>query len=158
MTHLTRQVLDAVLPANVHLESRARKIAGIAKDSDRIPLEACLLWLADMTERDRFSGFGKDVPAWRKKPGAAAEWWDIRISGLAYKTSAQYLTQEGWPNGTRCWYVRMECGWREFVAAEGPTLAALRAVVVAHCWQQWRAISPDDRPDLIDVIEEFMTK
>jgi hypothetical protein len=157
MSFLTRDVLDKVIPKSIHLENRARKIVRIARN-DRIPLEACLIWLADTIEHDRFSGFGngKNLPDWVRGFSRTDHWQDLQIEGLEYKPAHKYLTAQGWPTGTKCWFVRMECGWREFVAHETPLITALRAVVVAHCWMQWRRIPPEERPDFVKMIQEFM--
>lgn len=54
----------------------------------------------------------------------------VRWAGPLYKNTAQYLTTEGYPLGTECWYVQVEkAGFREWVCAETAPLAICRAFI-----------------------------
>lgn len=143
---VTRDWLDKHLPAE-HVIELARAVAPdfwTMETAGGGRLTAALLWLAAMHEADRFPW-----PAWKEYDPATGVHpetaWSIRIAGLAYKGEDQYLTLEGWPLGTRCWYVRVECGWREFIAAEDPLVAALRGVFYAATTKEWRDTHPQRR-------------
>lgn len=62
-----------------------------------------------------------------------------RLEGPGYKGSDQYLTAEGFPLGTTCYYWHIDGhGWREVVAAS----------TLAGAWQAataWIAAHPCDR-------------
>lgn len=51
--------------------------------------------------------------------------------GPLFKPAHRYLTNEGWPLGTECWYVRLDVsGWHVMVCAETPALAICRAYLI----------------------------
>ena len=56
----------------------------------------------------------------------------FRWEGPLFKPEHNYLTAEGYPLGTTCWYVRLENeGERHWVCAESPALAICRAALMA---------------------------
>jgi hypothetical protein len=141
---ITREWLDEHLPAD-----RALDLAETAAPDFRTMLVGkglsdALRWLAALHEADRVPR-----PKWKDydpEKGVHPETaWPIRIGGLGYKGNDSYLTAEGWPLGTTCWYVKVECGWREYIAAEEPEIAALRGVFYAAVTREWRDTHPDER-------------
>lgn len=50
--------------------------------------------------------------------------------GPIFKSKAHYLTNEGYPLGTECWYVVIEWdGYRHIVCADTPQMAICRAAL-----------------------------
>lgn len=154
---ITKELLDEVLPDTLETIKLAEVYSGLLLREDYgrmvIPdvVEVALKWMAKCTEDDRFWGYGDRKPAW--KTNESAEWlYSIETGGLQYKPSSCYLTAEGWPTGTTCWYVCIESGWREYVGAETPRLAVIRALVVIGLAARLREIAPKERPVLADAL------
>lgn len=56
----------------------------------------------------------------------------FRWDGPLFKPEHAYLTAEGYPLGTTCWYVALEhAGYRYVVCAETPQDAVRRAAAIA---------------------------
>lgn len=142
---ITREWIDRVLPRGPALmEAASREIGSTL--SDDILLGVGLRWLAEVTEQDRFPR-----PAWTSETFDTA--WPITANGLKYKSESQYLTAQGWPLGTRCWFVTIECGWREHVFAEDPETALLRAICVVGAARRWRDTNPKQRLPFLNTVE-----
>ena len=111
---ITRTWLDATLPAGEHLEDLAFMFSGSRHMEDQLE------WLARMNDVDNM------FPGWTK-PGVEVsryhDRWSVTMGGLCYKDKRGYLTIQEWYAGMTCWYVCIECGWREFIAAETPAIA-----------------------------------
>lgn len=150
---LTRDFLDEFLPGDEITRRLAERITGLDLSTDLLPKG--LVWLADFIEKDRFNSVGDRRPEWRDRHRDT--WWDISHRGLGYKTSTHYLTAEGWPMMTTCWYVCVECGFREFVAAETPELAVLRAICYVDVISRWRATEPPQRRKRHEMLAELRT-
>jgi hypothetical protein len=133
---LDKEYFDKWMPAGIALESIAARITGRRGDFDVLH---ALNWMAAFQESDRFSRWPDQMKPWDRPAG---DWWNLSFRGLQYKGSESYLTAEGWPCGTMCWYVCVECGWREFVCAEGMSTAVARAVLLIEALRLWR---PTDR-------------
>lgn len=143
---ITRQWLNANLPAGEPLTAVARALSGSSDLADQ------LRWLAAAYEADQFPR-----PDWKRQPADGFEFADpVRIDGLGYKGNEGYLTAEGWPLGVPCWYFRVECGWREYIAAEDPVVATERAVIFVHCARAWRDTAPQKRPSIGEFVQAFM--
>lgn len=68
---------------------------------------------------------------------------NLEWRGPLYKPSHHYLTAEGYPLGTVCWYVHVErFGWQRCICAETPMLAICRAALAV---QSAAAVRPPDR-------------
>lgn len=98
-------------------------------------------------------------PPWTEPshPGfAPGEWvFQLHHRGLEYKPWSNYLTAEGWPTGTTCWYMCIEMGCRYYICAERPVTALLRGIIVMRCLLKWREIAPKKRPHIEEYIKEF---
>lgn len=140
---ITRDWLDRILPPCAQLRDAAARITG---DSG-CGLSDGLLWMAQATEKDFFPR-----PAW-KADGLSEDAWPVRFNGLQYKDRGQYLTNQGWPLSTTCWFVTLECGWRDQVCAEDPELAVVRAVFMMDVAIKWRDTSPKGRGDFLAAVE-----
>lgn len=150
---ITREELDQHLPAGMRLADIANRIIGLPYPD----IELSLQWLARVTEEDYLSSFSDKRPTWTMVPGASwGHWSELRMDGLQYKRSSHYLTAEGWPTGTTCWFVRIECGMLYIVCAENPTLAVQRAVVLVHLLLRQREIEPRLRPDIWDMVDSLL--
>lgn len=149
---ITREGLDAALPDTPQVWKLASRLAfqGDKLDQANI-LPAGLRWLAEFTEGDRFS-HAPEGWDW------GDTWWNIEIDGLNYKSRSHYLTAEGWPLQTTCWYVRVECGWREFVAAEIPELAVVRALIVVALAAKRRLITSKDRLPILEMAKVALSE
>lgn len=54
-----------------------------------------------------------------------------RWDGPIYKSERAYLTHEGWPLGSICWYVALDLsGYRLFICAHTPQEAVERAAAI----------------------------
>lgn len=150
-----RAFLDEVMPDGAALLTTAARLTGMSFGaSESCVVLDCMNWMAEFTEKDRFSSLGDHAPAWKKDgPHRFDDYWDISARGLEYKNSSEYLTGEGWPLGTKCWFVCVESGWRAFICGETPKLAALRGVIVMATAAKLREIAPDRRPDLCDQLQ-----
>jgi len=148
---ITREWLDRALPVGPETRLAAEAACGVMFERDTLPI--CLNWLAEATEADRFP-----EPEWKQfdpERGARFESaWPVSMGGLQYKSAGEYLTAEGWPLRTRCWFIVVECGWREIVAAEAPEWAAMRAAIVFAAARDWRDIDPKERPGFLTYVEQ----
>ena len=142
MPILRRDFLDTVLPDDEITRRLAERLSGLDLSEDL--LGRGLRWMAKVQEDDRFTGFtGTTDPL--------ETWWTLNTSGLTYKGSESYLTSEGWPLGTCCWCVQVECGSRTAICAETPELAVLRTIIVIHTILQGRAM-PRPQRERLDVM------
>lgn len=140
---ITRGWLDKHLPDTEKLHALARVIVG--SDDPLAQLE----WLAQASDSRRYY-----TPAWQKEARANydhaladQERWGLDIGGLEYKPESRYLTAEGWPLGTRCWYVLVEKGFREVIAGETPKLALSRGIIFVHCVMMRTDTHPHQRTE-----------
>lgn len=150
---ITREELDQHLPAGMRLADVANRIIGLPYPD----IELSLQWLSRITEEDAFSSLSSKRPPWAKSPGASwGHWPELRMDGLQYKYSSHYMTSEGWPSGTTCWFVRIELGMFYIAAAEAPLTAVQRAVVLVHLLLRQREIEPRLRPDIWDMVDSLL--
>lgn len=91
------------------------------------------------------------VPAWARER-AFRDLYPISIGGLTYKPTTNYLTAEGYPLGTTCWYCRVDCGPRYIAAHEDPEQAVLRTVLLALALFERRKKAPEERDKLQDIL------
>jgi hypothetical protein len=160
---LDREFFDRIIPADNELIAKlCSRITGL--DLMYSPGEnamAMLEWMADFTEKDWSASFHFNFD-WQKPdhpmyvPSGNA--WAIFVRGLEYKRSSNYLTLEGWPTGTVCWFVCVEAGYRVYCCAEKPETACQRGVIVMQAMVNTRAIAPRIRPDLATAIQELVLK
>lgn len=153
---ITREFLEKHLSDGPRLYDVARRASGCAihwGDHEQSMLEG-LEWMARFTENNRHP-----QPPW-KTPQEFETVWPIKMRGLAYKSSMDYLTAQGWPSGhgKQCWYVCIECGFREYIGATEPVCATLRAVIVIAVTQKWQDIHPRERPNLMQMISDEYTR
>lgn len=149
---LNREFYDEHLPEDADLVSIANMFL---KDQERPLIRTRFLlydglkFLSDFHEEDKNWQLKKDQkPDWSKvgHPDYVHEHqWSITIGGLHYKGSDYYLTNDGWPTGTICWYVPIESGSRFKAAGSTPAAALLRAVVVTCCMSCYRQLHPKAR-------------
>lgn len=53
----------------------------------------------------------------------------MRIRGPRFKPKDKYLTNQGYPLGTTCWYYIVEySGWRKIICGDTVSAAAIRVV------------------------------
>lgn len=151
---INKEFLDRVIPDNPHSTRVAAQVVGKRHFVDNIVCSG-LQWLINVTEHDEYRS---EKPDWYGKPGMdyMRDWWPISVDGLNYKKDTEYLTLEGWPLGTRCWYVRIETGWNEFFAADTMECAIVRAIIYVDSYIEWRKIKPKERPDIEEIIERRM--
>ena len=123
------------------------------------PIKLGLDYMIGVQKADRFSGFSSsdpNAPSWRDVNDpeyAYTDWWSYRITTcLNFKPTDNYMTLEGWPLGTECWYTTIELGWREHTCSETPEMAIYRALILTHAALKHRAMHPKKRPSL----EELM--
>ena len=126
------------------------------------PIKIGLNYMIAAQTADRFSGFSSsdpNAPAWRdiNDPDYAhSDWWHYRITTcLHFKPVDNYMTLEGWPLGTECWYTTIELGWREHTCSETPEMAVYRALILTHAALKHRAMHPKRRPYLVDMMAEI---
>ena len=68
---------------------------------------------------------------------------NLEWRGPLYKPSHHYLTHEGYPLGTVCWYVHAErFGWRRSICADTPMLAICRAALAVQSAEAMRPPRP----------------
>jgi hypothetical protein len=149
---IDREFLDAAMPDNEATLRRAEALTGLDLSTDIV--ERGLAWLAEFQEKDRFSGYRGERDGWSDE-NKHDMWWNIICASLFYKGKDSYLTAEGWPLGTRCWYVRIECGRRDFACGETMRLAVLRGLIFTAVTAARRAIDPKQRPNLHTVLREY---
>ena len=82
--------------------------------------------------------------------------WVISFRGLDYKNKSQYLTAEGWPCGTTCWFVTIEYGWREHATAEEPLLAVQRAIIMLCACVRASKTQPSKRRNVMEIVKQIM--
>lgn len=121
------------------------------------PIKEGLAYMIELQKADRFSGYsGPDVPPWRdvnNPDHAHADWWHYRITTCLYfKPEDNYMTTEGWPLGTECWYTTIELGWRNHTCSNTPEMAIYRALILSHVALQHRAMHPKKRPTLYQMM------
>jgi len=121
------------------------------------PIKEGLAYMIALQKSDRFSGYsGPDVPSWRdvnNPDHAHADWWHYRITTcLHFKPEDNYMTTEGWPLGTECWYTTIELGWRNHTCSNTPEMAIYRALILSHVALQHRAMHPKKRPTLYQMM------
>lgn len=115
-------------------------------------LEDLCVLLADIVRDDRFSAM-RGKKDWTKQHyDGMGDWWEIHSISLEYKSSGQYLTDEGWPLGTECWFVRICEGANHCICAETPLLAAWRGLVYCMIYKKWRSFPPPERPRKSDMV------
>lgn len=140
---MNREWLDEAMPIH-RLGSLASKEVGEELTPENC-LGVCLRWLAQFVEGDRWPR-----PPWKEFDpirGARHETvYSIRFLGLDYKDNMSYLTAEGWPMDTTCWYVTIEMGHRDLIIADEIEHAVMRAVIFAAYSKRFRDIAPEDRP------------
>ncbi len=141
-----REWMDQHLPHSKALYRLAISLCGTNKMEDQ------LQWLAKLSEDDAFPR-----PPWKEERRADGSHyhdiaWALRVDGLNYKSRLQYLTAEGWPMGTACWYVQVDGGWRELITGETPSLALARAIIFVSVALIWRNTAPDERIELADMV------
>lgn len=148
MTTLNKQFWDRHLPDSPETIRRAEALTGLDLSKDLLGVG--LRWLADQTEIEAKPRWGDDTPEWHKPGGedVLGPDWSISASGLSYKPWSNYLTLEGYPTGTTCWYVRIDAGWREMVCGETPELALVRGLIVFATAQKQRPTAPRKRREL----------
>lgn len=148
MATLDKEFWDTHLPDSPETIRRAEALTGLDLSNDLLGVG--LRWLAEQTEREWMPRWGDEAPEW-KRPGSP-HFGDydnsISASGLSYKQWSHYLTLEGYPTGTTCWYVRIDAGWRQMVCGETPELALIRALIVFATLQKQRPTAPRMRREL----------
>lgn len=123
------------------------------------PIKEGLAYMVALEKADRFSGFsGPDTPSWRdvnNPDHAHADWWTYRISTcLDHKGEDNYMTSDGWPLGTECWFCTIELGWRIHTCSETPEMAVYRALILSTVALHHRALHPKRRPHLEDLMAQ----
>jgi hypothetical protein len=146
---LTREILDEVLPDSDATWKLAEHLTGVELADRSKVLTRGLRWLADFVEGDRFPV----QPDWARERHAYP--FPITMRGLEYKSASQYLTAEGWPLGTRCWYVCIDSEWHQFAAAETPEMAIVRAMIVMSLLKLRRETPPEKRTDLFAELDKL---
>lgn len=126
------------------------------------PIKEGLAYMIGVQTADRFSGFSSsdpNAPAWRdinNHDYAHSDWWHYRITTcLHFKPTDNYMTNEGWPLGTECWYCTIELGWRIHTCSETPEMAIYRALILTDTALKHRAMHPKRRPYLKDMMAEI---
>jgi len=148
---ITREFLDKTIPDTHRMWELASKITSVDlangyRSAVAWRVYAGLEWLAAATERAQHYD-------------AVAATWPIRAHGLLLKPSDMYLTAEGWPLGTTCWYVLVECGSRWYACAETQHLAVLRGVVLVHALALDSATAPQlRRKSISELIQQIVTE
>lgn len=161
---LTRELLDEILPDSELLDAAvSRCLKECFKVEEASHSAASVVWIlqlmAEALERD-FASWN-DKEEWHKPgdPEFSRDWpYSISFRGLQYKSYSNYLTAEGWPTGTKCWYVTVEYGWREHVTALDPYTAVKRAVVVMCAAFRTKKTRPSSRRELVDVMRTIMSE
>ena len=142
-----REFWDRELPDGADLWAAVDRIMR-RRVTESVILPAGLAWLAEVHESDHFPR-----PAWRSEiPIVHESAWSIRPHGLNYKGSDSYMTAEGWCLGSTCWYVTVECGFRDHVIAETPELCMRRAIVFVAATRKWRDTHPKRRSSLHEFV------
>lgn len=166
---ITREWLDKHLPVDACLPLIATRC--LVKHFEIAPgetnvddLEWVLNVLAKFVEKDWHYPYcwpddGENKPSWLRlespdyDPSATSKMWNISIHGLTYKQRSNYLTAEGWPTGTTCWFMTVDHGWKEHVAALTPMAAALRTVVFVAALLEKRSFKPGTSKRVEDYIK-----
>lgn len=118
------------------------------------PIKEGLAYMIGVQKSDRFSGFSDrpGTPSWRQRNSPDYEygdWWEYRITTcLNFKPEDNYMTNEGYPLGTECWYSTIELGWRIHTVSQTPEMAIYRALILTHVALKHRAMHPKKRPSL----------
>ena len=151
--NLDRKFWDEHVPKDdLNAAVRVMGICGLAAS---LGLDVRLEWLADANEpyfAPKIEWYEALQPWERARSGGLPR--AISHRGLEYKDEAHYLTAEGWPLGTRCWYFCIDCGYRLFTCAETPELATMRAIIVVDACRRWRATEPAARKNIEIYIKE----
>jgi len=147
----TREWFDLHMPC-----AALRKVVFKLTDLDtceEVFVKNTLEWLVNFQESDRFPS----SPDWRKD-FPLGSCYSIRFSGIHFKGSLDYLTAEGWPSGTTCWWSRVEEGSHYIVTAETVELLLMRIVVVIEALKIFRSENPHTRRRLTDIIDCLMNR
>jgi len=158
----TREVLDSVLPPGDALNAAVRRSLFECFNVDTpyaiIDLEFLLAAMAGFVEMH--AGFRKqEEQPWQvlHSPEYEYDWsYTITVRGVDYKPRSNYLTLEGWPTGTTCWFVTVDYGWRENITAPGPLLAVLRAIIVLCAVVRTSKTAPSKRREVLEVMKQIM--
>lgn len=157
----TREMFDTILPPGELLEAAVKRSLIECFDVPETSLSD-LAWLLTVMERfyERHAAYSptKTEP-WQKlhSPEFENDWThSISFRGLDYKPRSNYMTLEGWPTGTTCWFITVEYGWREQVTAPTPQLAVFRAIVVMCAAFRVRKTAPSKRRDVIEIMKQIM--
>lgn len=159
---ITRDWLNTHIPVDEKLRDIAAKALGAyigrpVENFDDMP--SVLVALADLVEKERFFPTAALNPEWMQPdhPDYEHEWsWNVSIRGLDYKESMSYLTAEGWPCGTKCWFMTVDFGWKEYIAHETPLGALYRTIVVVSACLLSRQQPPKKRKKLVEYIKQVM--
>lgn len=151
MTTLTRAFWEKHFPADPVAFQVAGRLTGLNLMSGSITTRG-LKWLADQTEEQAKPRWSDDAPEWMKTEGGND--WPVSMRGLQYKPWSNYLTLEGWPTGTTCWYVCVEAGWRQYAASEHIEVALCRGLILFAVAKAQRDIAPSKRSKLQDALIE----
>ncbi len=157
-----RKEFDELLPDNIRSRKLVESMIGISADlpSADFVLDG-LYWAADLCERDRHASWTKYDWQQPEHPlyNSYEPVWRVSTYGLSYKDSGSYLTAEGWPLGTKCWFMPVNCGWRIYCCGETPQLAVLRGIVIMTIAIEQRELAPKLRQGmhsaLIQRVMEF---
>lgn len=145
---INREQLDRLMPWGHDLRRTANRLTGIAT-YENFFVEESLNWIATFSE--------ENGPGQRAIPRFPGRW--IRIDGgLTYKTSGMYMTHEGWPQGTTCWFAVVECGFRWYVAGDAVGVAVLRIVVFLAVLRKWIDSGSSDPEEVLRMIEREMAR
>ncbi len=168
---ITREWLDEHIPVDACLPLIATlsaiKYFGVAPgETDVDNLEWILEQFSKFVERDwhypwSLKSDPVSCPSWLKVESpdydsqATSKMWNISIRGLVYKQRSNYLTAEGWPCGTTCWFITVDHGWKEHVAGLTPMAAALRTMVFVGALVDRRKYKPGTEPQLTECIRRL---
>ena len=154
-----REFWETHFPDEYKCMRLAEKLCDIVIMHD--PIKLGIEHMIAVQKADRFSGFSSSdpsAPAWRdiNNPDYAyTDWWHYRITTcLHFKPTDNYMTTEGWPLGTECWYTTVELGWRIHTCSETPEMAIYRALILSHVALKHRAMHPKKRPHLEDMMAD----
>lgn len=145
---ITREWFETNLPHNDALRDTVIRALRASGDvfSENLT-DSCLSWLARLTEKDMHSyNTQSSVNA------LGGYTYPVSFDGLGYKDSAHYLTGQGYPTGSICWYVRIACGFHVYTCSPSPELALMRGVIVAQAALLWREEPASTRLPLEDYV------
>ena len=144
---LNRNFLDKFLPEEQKTIDLARQALG-----DEVSVERVLEELRKLQADDYLSNDPRPYPQ-RGYGRARFQWPNFRFEGFSFKPEDHYLTIQGWPLGTECWFVRYNFGYTFFVTANTQIFAVSRAIVLARLGFKLRS---QFRNDILEFIAETL--